>query len=257
MMHLDEERARLLFKLFIQNLPDTPAQKVSKIIEKISQKNDIPFDELDDDILFKSESIDPEEGRKTYEDLQRMIPGMYLIGLENLPPYIEALERNLKQIKSQNEYSVLSNRSVNTLLDMVIYPVDKMKSNGLPPQKYVRLAYSIIKRIEHFDMNSHTTERYEKIQSEFSVYLKKYGGNNNDNCFIATMVYGNINHPQVFLLRQYRDDVLSQNIYGRTFIKVYYSTSPFFVEIFKKNRIIKSWIRKIIRFFILKIIIKQ
>ncbi len=44
-----------------------------------------------------------------------------------------------------------------------------------------------------------------------------------DDCFIATTVYGNRNHPNVNVLRQFRDEVLNQNPLGRTFVTAYYS----------------------------------
>jgi len=44
-----------------------------------------------------------------------------------------------------------------------------------------------------------------------------------DDCFIATAVYGNPYAPQVNVLREYRDNVLSNHPLGRMFIKFYYS----------------------------------
>ena len=43
-----------------------------------------------------------------------------------------------------------------------------------------------------------------------------------DFCLIATAVYGNINHPQVLILRNFRDQMLSQSPVGRKFIRWYY-----------------------------------
>lgn len=42
-------------------------------------------------------------------------------------------------------------------------------------------------------------------------------------CFVATAVYGDINHPSVEALRDYRDNVLSNSSLGKVVINVYYS----------------------------------
>lgn len=43
------------------------------------------------------------------------------------------------------------------------------------------------------------------------------------DCFVATVVYGNIDAPQVRTLREFRDDVLMQSLIGRAFVDFYYS----------------------------------
>jgi len=47
-----------------------------------------------------------------------------------------------------------------------------------------------------------------------------------EGCYIATMVYGNYDAPEVVKLRFFRDTVLQKSWMGRKFIKYYYSTSP-------------------------------
>lgn len=71
------------------------------------------------------------------------------------------------------------------------------------------------------------------------------------SCYIATMVYEDINHPQVELLRQFRDNVLIKSFIGRVFIKYYYQYSPSLVEKLKNykktNYIIKRVLDLIIK----------
>ncbi|MCH5171063.1 MAG: hypothetical protein J1F24_07235 [Oscillospiraceae bacterium] len=64
----------------------------------------------------------------------------------------------------------------------------------------------------------------ENIENEIS---KKNGG-----CYVATCVYGSYDCPQVWTLRRFRDNVLSNNIFGKMFIKLYYTVSPSIVRIF-------------------------
>jgi hypothetical protein len=62
-------------------------------------------------------------------------------------------------------------------------------------------------------------------------------------CYIATAVYGSYDCPQVQILRNYRDDVLSNTWHGRTFIRLYYATSPTVVKFLGK----KEWFNKFFR----------
>ena len=45
-------------------------------------------------------------------------------------------------------------------------------------------------------------------------------------CFIATVTYENADADEVFLLRQYRDNVLNKSVKGRAFIRFYYFAAP-------------------------------
>jgi hypothetical protein len=69
------------------------------------------------------------------------------------------------------------------------------------------------------------------------------GGGSSSGCYIATMVYGDYDAPQVMTLRKFRDETLSRSSGGRAFIRWYYSWSPGFVK--KYNHL--SWLHKIIR----------
>jgi hypothetical protein len=69
------------------------------------------------------------------------------------------------------------------------------------------------------------------------------GGGSSSGCYIATMVYGSYDAPEVMTLRKFRDDKLNHSAAGRAFIRWYYSWSPGFVQ--KYNHL--SWLHKIIR----------
>ncbi len=45
-------------------------------------------------------------------------------------------------------------------------------------------------------------------------------------CYIATAVYGSYDAPEVRALRRFRDEVLSESMAGRAFIRTYYAVSP-------------------------------
>jgi hypothetical protein len=69
------------------------------------------------------------------------------------------------------------------------------------------------------------------------------GSGSNSGCYVATMVYGSYDAPEVMVLRRFRDDTLSHSKAGRAFIRWYYSWSPGFVA--KYHHL--SWLHAIIK----------
>lgn len=45
-------------------------------------------------------------------------------------------------------------------------------------------------------------------------------------CFIATAVYGTSTSEEIDILRDFRDEVLNHNVFGRIFVEIYYRVSP-------------------------------
>jgi hypothetical protein len=76
------------------------------------------------------------------------------------------------------------------------------------------------------------------------------GSSDSSGCYIATMAYGDYDHPQVMILRQFRDEVLDKSAFGKWFIKTYYHYSPRLVERLKNKRTLNSIIRKALNQFI-------
>ena len=54
-------------------------------------------------------------------------------------------------------------------------------------------------------------------------------GSSGGGCYIATMAYGDYDHPQVLILRQFRDNVLDKVMLGKWLVKTYYNYSPMLV----------------------------
>lgn len=99
-------------------------------------------------------------------------------------------------------------------------------------------------RVHHFS-KSDVIEREPTILSIPQSTAKKKKG-----CYIATCVYGSYDCPEVWVLRRFRDNVLSDTWIGRVFIKGYYALSPIIVKLFGKQNwfisICKSALDKIV-----------
>jgi hypothetical protein len=60
----------------------------------------------------------------------------------------------------------------------------------------------------------------------WELYKDKGGKADGGYCFVATAAYGNYHHPQVQILRQFRDQVLLKSEAGADFVRWYYQRSP-------------------------------
>lgn len=92
---------------------------------------------------------------------------------------------------------------------------------------------------DHSTTTTSTPEWFSSMQNKKgSSASGKSGG-----CYVATAVYGSYDCPQVWTLRRYRDYKLASTWYGRTFIRIYYATSPTLVKLFGKT----NWFNKVFK----------
>lgn len=112
-----------------------------------------------------------------------------------------------------------------------------------------------VKRVKHFNSNNNSEIPKESVPSTSSTAKETHVQNSSYNysepsyssyssskkkgCYIATCVYGSYDCPEVWILRRFRDFTLSNNIFGRLFIKVYYAISPTLVKLFGKSKLFK------------------
>lgn len=82
------------------------------------------------------------------------------------------------------------------------------------------------------------TEALDKRQSQSTSSQSKEG------CYIATACYGSYNTPELLVFRNFRDTKLNKTLFGRSFIKVYYKTSPFLVKVIGDNKSINKFIKR-------------
>ncbi len=220
------------------------------------------------------------EGEKIKEDIDFVVSKLKsfqnqsnsISNARNLVSNCKPKLLNIKNIVGYNNeiYLHLSSGVANNALGMIIDIVNREqealqydKSKIFTLKETLNNAVTAINEIGSLDMVSELRTRYNtnkvaigNISSQLNQVVNQISNasrsssSSSSGCYIATMVYGSYEHPQVLVLRQFRDNTLATNYLGKTFIKIYYALSPKFVEMFKNskktNKLIKSILDKII-----------
>jgi|GEM_PF-920816 len=76
-------------------------------------------------------------------------------------------------------------------------------------------------------------------------------GGGGGGCFIATAAYGSRHAPQVKILREFKDRYLMDNKIGQSFVKLYYTYSPYVSRLIGDSDILKSITKVILTPFVL------
>lgn len=105
----------------------------------------------------------------------------------------------------------------------------------MPRQILISQAES--RRKENLNTTNHTSKPIQNTSQNKATS----GG-----CYIATTIYGSYDCPEVWTLRRFRDLKLAESVFGRAFIKLYYSTSPTLVKLFGKTLFFKKTFKPIL-----------
>ena len=125
--------------------------------------------------------------------------------------------------------------------------------NQFPNGKHRVQAQRIIREEEMWARctSSNSKDLYKQYLAQFPNGRHKTEAEQKASaCYIATMVYGDYNHPQVVALRGFRDNILHNSALGRAFIRFYYKYSPSLVEKMQDKKTINSIIKSVLDKFI-------
>jgi len=165
-------------------------------------------------------------GNKSEEIKNKIYNDFFILIAEKLEDSKKALflDRDLPQNQNYEAYEVFKKNAFRFEFELMNL-VSMIENSQLPKSAIQKLKSTSI------------------VDGEKSKPTPKATGG---GCYIATMVYGNYNHPQVIVLRNYRDESLLNNVFGRLFVQIYYFVSPIFVSLLKDNKKINLLIKRIL-----------
>ncbi|WP_235998617.1 CFI-box-CTERM domain-containing protein [Cysteiniphilum marinum] len=81
----------------------------------------------------------------------------------------------------------------------------------------------------------------------------RYSGQRNNNCYIATYLYGT-DHEITNLLRDYRDNKLLKTSIGSAIVNLYYKTSPLLIKYFGRSKVFRIVSKHLVDWFVKHIV---
>ena len=169
------------------------------------------------------------------------------------------LQKIKNKLGSSNETylkisSAIASAAINALVDII----NKAQKSGelfhvVLIRPLIESALKTMGVIGSLDMTSQCRTYFNKNKNaldSINRQLQPKPAQTSGGCYIATMAYGDYDHPQVMVLRQFRDSYLSNRGWGRKFINFYYANSPHWVEVLKGHKHINFFIRKVLDSFV-------
>lgn len=210
---------------------------------------------IEDDVKFIAEAI---KGLKTKTP-----------SIDNAKSFLTTCSTHLQVLKNalgadNDLYLTISTAVANNALGMIIDVVNNASTSNIFTYKaLLDNAMGVVNYIDHH-IDKTKQEEYRLLTNaqtlgklQMNAILAEAAQKNRQTttssggCYIATMVYGDYDHPQVLVLRDFRDTVLQRFSIGRAFIRFYYRYSPTWVEHLKEKKRINSAIRYLLDKFIL------
>ena len=106
----------------------------------------------------------------------------------------------------------------------------------------------VIREIDKIETHAESKSRFNEVKTSLTLLKERVAPDK--GCFIATMAYGDLYHPQVLVLRDFRDSFLQRYLLGRVLVKCYYLMSPTFVELFGGSKIVRVKSKAVLDWFV-------
>jgi hypothetical protein len=167
--------------------------------------------------------------------------------INDCKPVLQAIKSKIGNDSSL--YLNISSAVVSTAINGIVETINSAqllpRSMASSLKENVSKAITLMMMIgSTMDMNPNCRAYYTKNSSTLSSIRSQLNKQQpSEGCYIATMVYGDYDHPQVMKLRWFRDEVLDHYQWGKDFIRFYYKHSPSWVERLKSHKYINAAIR--------------
>ena len=205
---------------------------------------------------------------KYYDDIYKELDDFSnrFASVENAVALINVCKPKLNAFKadaaSSEGYISLSSTVAMAALSMIIQKVNTLEksSSSLDIVSITLIsAFNAMNTLSNLDMDIDSRDNFninyktiKELHSQVSA-MQAEQWNKQDGCYIATLAYGDYNHPQVIHLRQFRDECLAKYHLGRIFIKYYYRYSPIMVRKLRHSRMVNEFVKTCLDAFIKKL----
>lgn len=149
-----------------------------------------------------------------------------------------------------NTSSAVVSSAINALVE-IVNQQQTLSWDKNELRSVIRNAVALMALLRNMNMDAKTRGYYNRNKSTLDNINNQL--NPSEGCYIATMVYGDYNHPQVLILRSFRNKYLATRNWGRAFIKSYYKYSPILVEKLKSHQRVNLVIRKLLDCFVIQL----
>lgn len=149
-----------------------------------------------------------------------------------------------------NISSAVASSAVNALVNVVNFQQTLSNGDNSKLKSVISDAVKLMSTIGNMDMDTKTRKYYNGNKNTLANIESRLNPSPSGGCYIATMVYGSYDHPQVMVLREFRDNYLARKYWGRQFIKIYYKYSPKLVKKLSEHKKINHMIKNILDVFI-------
>lgn len=149
-------------------------------------------------------------------------------------PSVNNIKENI--ILSKQNQAPINNQPKPRIQNTSYRSVGISRSTQQTPRQ-ILISQAESRRNENLNTTNHTSKPIQNTSQNKATS----GG-----CYIATAIYGSYDCPEVWTLRRFRDLKLAESVFGRAFIKLYYSTSPTLVKWFGKTLFFKKTFKPIL-----------
>jgi hypothetical protein len=127
---------------------------------------------------------------------------------------------------------------------------DTLNSFSIPQDSVDKIIESLARHQNKMDAikfyKAYSGQDLKSSKEYVEGILKEKGISSSKGCFIATVCYGDYNAPEVIVLRNFRDNVLEKNLFGRLFVRFYYAISPFIAQRLAHSGKLKSFVKDLL-----------
>lgn len=122
--------------------------------------------------------------------------------------------------------------------------VRDLRINGLPNGVEVNVAVVAVDETRNVSYLSNVETATPMPTTDFAEHYSESGGSGEGGfCFVATVAYGSYNHSHVRVLRRFRDKILLNSSWGRSFVAWYYKNGRRLARPFEKSQLARGVLR--------------